>query len=124
MGRNVYQLILPKDLSCLHPVFHISLLLPFVDLKLFPGTFGSKAPLGPHTVADWFWDKKNVEAILGYWSPTKHIHQSLICWRGGSTADDSWVWGCDLAPCLQPFMTQFDDTFGGAKLICSPDLII
>jgi hypothetical protein len=44
MGSDVYLLVLPKSLSCTHPVFHTSLLLLFVDPDLFPHQIGSKAP--------------------------------------------------------------------------------
>ncbi|KNZ53833.1 uncharacterized protein VP01_3123g4 [Puccinia sorghi] len=36
MGKDFYLLILLKDLSCIHPVFHKSLLLPFLDPASFP----------------------------------------------------------------------------------------
>ena len=120
MGRDVYRLILPPDLSRLHPVFHVSLLLPFTDPKSFPGRLGSKAPLGPALLKVKFWDESDVEALLGYRSPAKKVHQYLVRWRVGSTADDSWVNGSDFDPILHPHMTQLHDTFGGAKLILLP----
>jgi hypothetical protein len=50
MGHDVYCLILPPDLPCIHPVFHVSLLLPYIDPKSFPGRIGSKAPRGPSSL--------------------------------------------------------------------------
>ncbi|PLW17651.1 hypothetical protein PCASD_15715 [Puccinia coronata f. sp. avenae] len=41
MGHGVYSLILPSDLSCIHPVFHVSLLLPYIEPKSCPGRIGS-----------------------------------------------------------------------------------
>jgi transposase InsO family protein len=41
LGNKVYRLILPADLSRLHPVFHTSLLLPFTDPQQFPNRLGS-----------------------------------------------------------------------------------
>jgi hypothetical protein len=95
MGKGVYRLALPEDLSRISPVFHTSLLLPFIDPKQFPNRLGSKAPRGPAALSPGFnfWDEKDVEAIIGYhlltcpcWTP-----EYLVRWRGGSTADDSWV---------------------------------
>ena len=88
MGNNVYKLILPNELSRLHPVFHTSLLLPYVDLKSFPGRLGSKALHGPSLLNTQFWDKQDVELLLGYCQPSKNVHEYLVWWRGGSTAND------------------------------------
>ena len=66
MGNNVYRLILPKSMSCVHPVFHTSLLLPFIDPDSFPQRIGSRAPQGPFTLEQQFRDKSDVEAILGH----------------------------------------------------------
>jgi len=124
MGRDVYRLILPKDLSRLHPVFHVSLLLPFVDPKTFSGRIGSKAPRGPASLEHRFWDEHDVEAILGYRSPARAVNQYLVRWRGGSTADDSWENGGDFSPSLHPYLEKFHQDFGGAKLILSPGKVV
>ncbi|PLW50812.1 hypothetical protein PCANC_14321 [Puccinia coronata f. sp. avenae] len=121
MGNDVYKLILPTDLLRLHPVFHVSLLLPFVDPRSFPGRIGSKAPRGPSSLTHKFWDEHDVEAILGYRSPAKGRHEYLIRWRGGSTADDSWERGGFLSPNLHPYLELFHDTFGGKNIILPPD---
>jgi hypothetical protein len=65
MGHDVYCLILPSDLSRIHSVFHVSHLLPYIDPKYFPGRIGSKAPRGPSSLEDWFWDENDIKAILG-----------------------------------------------------------
>jgi hypothetical protein len=120
MGNDVYRLILPRSLSRIHPVFHTSLLLPFIDPDSFPQRIGSKAPRGPSSLEQKFWDESDVEAILGHRSPTKTTHEYLVRWRGGSAADDSWERGGFFSPALHPFMQQFHDLHG-AKIILSPD---
>jgi hypothetical protein len=77
MGNNVYKLILPKDLSRLHPVFHASLLLPYVDPRSFPGRLGFKALHNPSSLNTRFWDKQDVELLLGYRQPSKNVHEYL-----------------------------------------------
>jgi hypothetical protein len=120
MGSDLYRLVLPRSLSRTHPVFHTSLLLPFVDPDSFPHQIGSKAPRGPFSLKQKFWDKTNVEAILGHRSPTKTTHEYLVRWRGGSAADNSWEQGGCFSPSLHPYMEQFHDLHG-AKVILSPD---
>ncbi|KNZ46862.1 hypothetical protein VP01_6896g1 [Puccinia sorghi] len=61
MGKDIYGLILSKDLSCLHPVFHTSLLLPFIEPSSFPSRIGSKAPQGPDSLNQRFWDLKDID---------------------------------------------------------------
>jgi hypothetical protein len=121
MGKDVYKLILPKDLSCLHPVFHTSLLLPYVDPKSYPNRIGSKAPRGPASLKTHFWDESDVEAFLGYRSPAKAAHEYLVRWHGGSAADDSWERGGWFSPSLHPYLELFHETFGTEKIILPPD---
>jgi hypothetical protein len=78
MGKDVYRLILPKDMSHVHPVFHTPLLLPFIDPKSYPNCIGSKAPRGPALLNPDFWNEKDVEAILGYCAPAKGVHEYLV----------------------------------------------
>ncbi|KNZ49954.1 hypothetical protein VP01_4674g2, partial [Puccinia sorghi] len=51
---------------------------------------GLKAPRGPSSLNPEFWKEHNVESLLGYCSLTRLCcrHQYLVCWRGGSVADN------------------------------------
>jgi hypothetical protein len=121
MGNNFYCLILPKDLSHLHPVFHTSLLLPFVDPKSYPHRIGSKAPRGPASLNPHFWDEADIEALLGYRSPAKAKHEYLVRWWGGSTADDSWERGGLFSPSIHPYLELFHKKFGTEPIVLPPD---
>jgi hypothetical protein len=87
LGKDVYRLVLPPDLSRIHPVFHTSLLLPFVDPQGFPGRLGLRAPRGPASLNPnfTFWDAQDVEAFIGYRAPTcaQKSREYLVRWRGG-----------------------------------------
>ena len=121
MGNNLYRLVLPKDLSCLHPIFHPSLLLPFINPKSYPHRLGSKALRGPASLNPHFWDKQDIEALLGYCSPAKAKREYLVRWRGGSAADNSWERGGLFSPSLHPYLELFLDTFGTEKVILPPN---
>jgi hypothetical protein len=126
LGKDFYRLILPSDLSRIHPVFHTSLLLPSCDPQDFPNRLGSRAPRGPaslNPIQD-FWGEQDVEAIIGYWVPVKSrktTHDYLVRWRGGSTADDSWVAGWMFSSEIHPYLELFHDTFGDQNIWLSPD---
>jgi hypothetical protein len=66
LGNNVYRLILPKDLSQLHPIFHTLLLLPFINPSSYPARLGLRSLRGPASLTEDFWDEKDMEAFLGY----------------------------------------------------------
>jgi hypothetical protein len=117
MGKDVYRLILPKDMSRIHPVFHSSLLLPYVDPQSFPGRIGSQAPKGPTSLEPRFWDENDIEAIIGYRSPSKAVHEYLVKWRGGSTADNSWERGGMFSENLHPYLEKFHEEFGTKKIV-------
>jgi hypothetical protein len=123
MGNNVYKLLLPKDLSRLHPVFHSFLLLPFVDPKTFPGRIGSKAPRGPSSLTTLFYREEEVEALLGYQQPAKNVHKYLVRWQGGSTADKSWERGWRFYPSIHLYMEKIHNEFGAENIILPPEKI-
>ncbi|KAI7950664.1 hypothetical protein MJO29_009338 [Puccinia striiformis f. sp. tritici] len=77
ISNDVYRLILPADLSRIHPVFHTSLLLPYIDPKNFPNRIESRAPRGPTSLRNQMFDEHDVEALLGYKSPTRTTNQYL-----------------------------------------------
>jgi hypothetical protein len=124
MGQDVYRLILPKDLLRLHPVFHKSLLLPYIDPKSYPNHIGSKGPRGPALLNPDFWNEHDVEALLGYRSPEKNIHEYLVRWCGGSMANDSWERGFMFSPTLHPYLEQLHNKFSGDNIIFSPKQVI
>ncbi|POV98898.1 hypothetical protein PSTT_14130 [Puccinia striiformis] len=121
IGNDAYRLILPADLSRIHPVFHTSLLLPYIDPKKFPNRLGSKAPRGPTSLNNPIFDEHDVEALLGYKSPTPTTNQYLVRWRGGCPADDSWVKGGLFSDSIHPYLDIFHELYGTDNIVLSLD---
>lgn len=99
MGKDIDRLILQKDLSWIHPVFHTSLLIPYLDSASFPNCIPSRVPCGLSSLEPWFWEENNVEVLVGYPSLARSVHKYLVFWWGGSSADNSWERGFFLLLC-------------------------
>jgi hypothetical protein len=121
LGNEAFHLSLPPDLRRIHPVFHSSLLLPYIDPKSFPGRQVPNAPLGHNTSYHRDFDEQDVESIIGYrrMGPTKHEY--LVTWRGGSPADNSWVKGGHFAESIHPYIEQFHKKFGTSPISLPAD---
>jgi len=86
----VYKLKLPSALSRIHPVFHVSLLLPWRADDEFPD-HRPAAPPPPVYEND---DQYYVEALLDKRVTTvgrRSVVQYLVRWKGYGADDDQWV---------------------------------
>jgi hypothetical protein len=127
LGKEDYRLVLPAELSCLHPVFHTSLLLPFHNPQSFPNRLGSRAPCVPASLnlTSKFWDEQDVKACIGfhcsYVCKTRKDLEYLVKWLGGSTADNSWVPEAMFSSNLHPYIKLFHKYFGAENIRLTPD---
>ncbi|KAI7955772.1 hypothetical protein MJO29_007171 [Puccinia striiformis f. sp. tritici] len=125
IGSAAYRLSLSPELKRLHPVFHTSLLLPFIDPQSFPGRLGPIVPWGPVVATSWELDAFDIDSIFGYRQLPLHAHtmthEYLVTWQNGSTADNSWVKGVLLAVSLHPYLEQFHKIYGDSTVILSAD---
>ena len=85
VGNLAYELKLPKDLA-LHPVFHVSLLLPHKESQL-PG----RHPPEPASIEVEGEEEYEVEEVLdsrryGRWKKLQY----LVHWKGWGPEHDSW----------------------------------
>ena len=80
----VYQLRLPKTWK-IHPVFHISLLLPYRESKIH----GQNFPVPPPDLIDGEEEYK-IKKIIRHSGPPSS-HSFLIRWKGYSAKEDSWI---------------------------------
>ncbi|PIL31774.1 hypothetical protein GSI_06478 [Ganoderma sinense ZZ0214-1] len=108
VGNLAYELKLPKDLA-LHPVFHVSLLLPHKESQL-PG----RHPPEPASIEVEGEEEYKVEEVLesrryGRWKKLQY----LVHWMGWGPEHDSWEDAVDLvnAPkVVQKFHSTHPDT--------------
>ena len=92
VGNLAYELKLPKDIV-LHPVFHVSLLLPHKESRL-PG----RHPPEPASIEVEGEEEYEVEEVLesrryGRWKKLQY----LVHWKGWGPEHDSWEDAKDLS---------------------------
>ncbi|KNE91119.1 hypothetical protein PSTG_15471, partial [Puccinia striiformis f. sp. tritici PST-78] len=125
IGPAAYRITLSPEFKRLHPVFHTSLLVPFIDPKSFPGRRGPSVPRGQIVPSSRELDASDIDSIIGHrqlpLQAGAMTHEYLVTWRNGSTADNSWVKGALLAVSLHPYLEQFHTLYENSSNILSAD---
>ncbi|KAE8239741.1 hypothetical protein A4X13_0g8089, partial [Tilletia indica] len=101
IGTAAFRLILPSQLSSLHPVF------PVVLLEPFSGSNSSSAPPPPPTLAptlDQAW--QTVDQIIDQRKIRNRYHY-LLRWRDKPTSEDTWRSLNDIPVSLEPLLQSF-----------------
>lgn len=103
VGSNAAELAVPKAYSRLHPVFNVTLLMPFVP-----------APHQPHTVStvprpfeEAFTRWVSGRFILDYRCLTPGLHEYLLRDEELSGLNDEWRLLSLISPNLDPFLQDF-----------------
>lgn len=111
VGRNAARLDLGSAYSCLHPVFNISLLTPYVDPSISGRPAVSTALPGSSravpTVRDW----RHVAGILDFHSRGRRSPEYLLRWTNGTPSDDTWVPLNNISRDLDGFLLAFHDRY-------------
>lgn len=104
IGKNAAELILPAHLSRLHPVFNVSLLMPFVtdDVSQVPPLVEST-----NTFLQGLVDWASSTYILDYRQLTPNIHEYLIRDEDSSGLNDQWRLLTLLSPNIDSFLREF-----------------
>lgn len=113
VGTNAARLDLGKAYSRLHPVFNVSLLMPYVD----PLSTGRSAPVAPSLsifdasplppIRDW----RHVAGILDFRVRGKQSPEYLLRWVNGTPSDDTWVPLHDVSSDLDPYFLAFHQKY-------------
>jgi hypothetical protein len=115
-GELDYKLDLPCSLSCIHPVFHINKLFPFRGNEVNSEQPPEPGPVELEAEDDTGEPEWEVEEIVD-----SHLHynklQYLICWKGYSSANDSWEYATNVeSPILvEAFHCQNPSTVAQSK---------
>lgn len=107
IGKNVVELALTPQFSRLHPVFNVSLLMPFVSQG--PSEAVEPNITGRDFVTD-FLDWATTEYIMDYRCQSTDIHEYLIRDHGASVLDDEWKLLTTLSPHCDQFLRRFHET--------------
>lgn len=120
ISMNTYWLTVTLDMKHVHNVFHLLLLLPFLDPQEVSFHMSSFSPLGPARPMGAFWDAKDVDLFLGYWEASPGSHKYLVCWRGGSSTNESWRKVGNLNCSFHPHLKAFHSSFGTHPVTLPP----
>ena len=104
-GKSSYLLKLPPSLKRLHPVFHISLLEPYLDSSIIPNRIQDPSithiTLAPETTTN-----PEISTILD----SRKIgcrHDYLIHWKDLPDSENSWTPFSEILTSFYPFLEQF-----------------
>lgn len=104
VGRNAVELRLPTAYSRLHPVFNVSLLMPYFHDDGDNAPLAAVPELDPlHSFTDW----ASTRYILDYRSRGFGLHEYLVRDSLGNNLDDEWRLLSTLSPDLDPFLQAF-----------------
>lgn len=106
VGKNAAELILPKNLARLHPVFNVSLLMPFLKDHHTPVP---QTRLRKEDFLQDFVDWASVSYVLDYRRSLQGVHEYLIRKDDISGLDDEWRLLTTLSPNLDVFLRQFHE---------------
>lgn len=104
VGRNAAELELPHTYSQLHPVFNVSLLMPYVGIdKQPPPVPNASQPDVLNQFVDW----ASMSYVLNYRCLTPDTHEYLLCGQDPTPLDDEWRLLTTLSPHLDLFWQCF-----------------
>ena len=103
-GKSSFLLKLPSTLSHLHPVFHVSLLEPFVDPSIIPNRLtDSSSPLDPQLFPE---SPIPISAIIDS-QKVGHHYSYFVSWKFSTDSENSWLPLSEIPSNLYYILKQF-----------------
>ncbi len=87
-----YRLQLPQSMSKMHNVFHIDLLIPYVETQAYRQSY----PQPPPDIIDGEEEYEVEEIVSDRKTGRSRKQQYLVRWKGYPTSENSWVDAADL----------------------------
>lgn len=111
VGKNAVELHLPTTYSRLHPVFNVSLLMPFLSSdKFIPDQPPPLHDDFPQNFVDW----ASLQFIMDYRCLQPGLHEYLIRGNDMTGLNDEWNLLTTLSPDLDSFLRQFHQATAGS----------
>ena len=107
IGKNAAELELTAAYSRLHPVFNVSLLMPYIGEDPSILSNATDAPLFQDDLLGHFVDWAAVTYVLDYRCLTPGVHEYLIRGQDLSDLNDEWRLLTTFSPHLDMFLQQF-----------------
>lgn len=104
VGKNAAELDLPQNMSCIHPFFNISLLMPFV--RSLPED-SVTPPRNPQDFFDDFVEWGTITYILDYRMCQPGVHEYLVRGLDSSGLDYGWCALHTIPPTLDDYLRRF-----------------
>lgn len=104
IGKNAVELNLPPAYSRLHPIFNVSLLMPFVGFdEIIPDFSFSSHNDFPQNFVDW----ASMTFVVDYCCLYPRLHKYLIRGNDASNLNDEWRLLTTIPPNIDPFLQHF-----------------
>lgn len=104
IGKNAAELILPANLSRLHPVFNVSLLMPYVTNDV---SGSLQVPMETRDFVQDFVTWASSSYVLDYRCTLGNIHEYLMRDDDPSGLNDEWRLLTTISPNLDMFLQEF-----------------
>lgn len=104
VGKNAAELELPHQLSRLHPVFNVALLMPYIsNNSVSPPVVPPIDNSFPGNLVDW----AACTYVLKYRCLAPNVHEYLICGTNSLGLNNKWRLLTTLSSHLDVFLWQF-----------------
>ena len=103
-SKSLFLLKLPSSLSRLHPIFHVSLLEPFIDPSIIPNHLtNSSSPLKPQLLHE---TTTPISTIINSQKVGRRYNY-FVSWKDSADSENSWLPFAEIPSNLYHILKQF-----------------